>query len=361
MERVGVGVVGCGAIAQMMHLRYLKELGDRFRMVALADISPKLVDYVGDYYGVEQRFTDYRGLLDCPGVEAVVLLTNGTHTGMVIDSLRAGKHVLVEKPLCYSVAEADAVVEAASKSRNKVLLGYSVAFDPAFQHCLRLLKGWAGLDYVAAHVLHPADELYWSHQGVKRFDDAPPPVAGGVRAEVEGIITESLGRGAAAAARRAYYTLLESSIHDVYCLRLALGGPAAVISAETWNEGRDIAVTLRYPDGVRVQYAWVFNHELKHFHQEYLFVGGANRMRIQWPSPFLRSAPTILWLDSMNGDALEERRVTSSYEESFKLEQMHFHDCITRGVAPLHTVEHARDDTRLLEQIAAAIAAGASA
>jgi predicted dehydrogenase len=65
---VQVGVIGCGEIAQCMHLPFLTELPG-FQVTALCDISPKVVEYVGARFGVERRFTD---------VEAHVQRCNGS-------------------------------------------------------------------------------------------------------------------------------------------------------------------------------------------------------------------------------------------------------------------------------------------
>jgi hypothetical protein len=73
MSRIKVGVVGCGLIGQMMHLPHLKELHELYELVALCDVSPGTLRYVGDYYGVGRRHADYRELLKEP-VDAVVVL-----------------------------------------------------------------------------------------------------------------------------------------------------------------------------------------------------------------------------------------------------------------------------------------------
>jgi predicted dehydrogenase len=362
MRRVGVGVIGCGAVAQIMHLPYLQELADRFRIAAICDLSPKLLEYIGERYGVAARYLDYRDLLADDDVEAVFILSGGSHTAVVIDCLEDGKHVLCEKPLCYSVEEAERIVAAEAESSATVLMGYSVAFDPAFTAGCEHLRTWDRVDYLSAQVLHPLNDLYFAHQGVRSFDDAPGGAqvrAGGVDREnpTVQLVFESLGHELDEASLQAFFTLLNSSIHDAYMLRLLLGEVEEVISVETWRDGRAVAATLRFPDGVRVQYAWIYNHELRHFHQEILAMGGARRMRLQWPSPFLPSAPTALIIDEMQDGDLHERRVTSSYEESFKLEQIHFHDVCTGAAAPLHTVADALTDTRLLVAMAKQAAA----
>ena len=62
MARLKIGIIGCGAIAQIQHLPHLRELDDEFEIGGLADLSPKLLEAVGADYGVpaERRFLDYR-------------------------------------------------------------------------------------------------------------------------------------------------------------------------------------------------------------------------------------------------------------------------------------------------------------
>ena len=100
-RRLRVGVVGCGQIAQTMHLPYLKRL-PQIELVALADLSASLVNAVADHYGVERRYTDYRQLLEQADVEAVFVATRD-HAPVSIAAARAGKHVMSEKPIACAL------------------------------------------------------------------------------------------------------------------------------------------------------------------------------------------------------------------------------------------------------------------
>src|SRR5690349_20566352 len=117
MTRLSVGVIGCGAIAQIQHLPHLRELRDDFTIGGLCDLSPKLVDFVGEMYGVpaERRFTDYRELVRSD-IDAVIVCPSSSHAAPSIAAAEAGKHVLVEKPMCTTVAEAEAMVAAADRA-----------------------------------------------------------------------------------------------------------------------------------------------------------------------------------------------------------------------------------------------------
>src|SRR5439155_14952192 len=63
VQRLRIGVVGCGAIAQAQHLPNLLDRPDLWEVTAVCDVSPGLVQAVGDRFGVPRRYTDYRALL----------------------------------------------------------------------------------------------------------------------------------------------------------------------------------------------------------------------------------------------------------------------------------------------------------
>src|SRR5690242_10743900 len=107
MKIVKVGVIGCGEIAQWMHLPFLTELPG-FRVTAVCDVSATVADYAGDRFGVERRFTDYRELLAQADVDAVVIATP-IHSDPAIAAAQAGKHILVEKPMAFNLDEAEAM------------------------------------------------------------------------------------------------------------------------------------------------------------------------------------------------------------------------------------------------------------
>src|SRR5690242_4870376 len=119
---IGVGVIGCGEIAQLMHLPCLFEL-PAFRIAALCDISAGTVAAVGDKYGVAARYAEHQALLANPDVDAVVICTYD-HGAIVADALRAGKHVVVEKPLAFTPEEARPLVAEAERRGLVALVGY---------------------------------------------------------------------------------------------------------------------------------------------------------------------------------------------------------------------------------------------
>ena len=132
-----VGIVGCGGIAQMMHLPTLAERADLFQIVALADVSEKTLDAVGERYGVKARFNDGRELAQHKDVEAVLLFASGCHREAVLDLLSARKPLFVEKPLAFSLPETEEVARAVREAGVPFMMGYHKRFDPAYLRARR--------------------------------------------------------------------------------------------------------------------------------------------------------------------------------------------------------------------------------
>jgi predicted dehydrogenase len=138
METIRVGVIGAGGIAQRSHIpAYLNTPG--VELVAIADINEKKLTYVADRFGIPRKYTDYHELLQQTDIDAVSVCTpNYLHVQVSIDALKAGKHVLCEKPVAVKGADAQAAI-AAAKASGKIFMG---ALCQRFSASSQLLKGW---------------------------------------------------------------------------------------------------------------------------------------------------------------------------------------------------------------------------
>ena len=118
MKKVRKGVIGCGAIAQIEHLPYLREL-DQFELHSLCDLSRSVVDALGEKYGVPEsgRYTDMEKMVQDPDLDAVIICTKD-HYEPGMCAARAGKHMLIEKPLAYNVKQAEEIVKEAQRANE---------------------------------------------------------------------------------------------------------------------------------------------------------------------------------------------------------------------------------------------------
>ena len=123
---VGVGVVGCGRIAALRHFPALAGVRDA-RVVAVADADPGRLESVAERFGVARRCLDPLELVADPVVDVVaVCVPAERHAGVAIASLEAGKHVLVEKPLCLALDDADRLAWAAEQSAGTVMVAFNL-------------------------------------------------------------------------------------------------------------------------------------------------------------------------------------------------------------------------------------------
>jgi len=96
-DRLRVGVVGCGMIAQVMHLHYLTELRDRFEIAALCDVSEPVARACADRYGVPVVHTRWQDLV-AERLDVVMVLTSGSHAPVAIAAGQALKIGRVQGP-----------------------------------------------------------------------------------------------------------------------------------------------------------------------------------------------------------------------------------------------------------------------
>lgn len=127
MDRiVKVGIIGCGGIANGKHMPSLKKV-ENVQMVAFCDIIEEKAIKAAKEYGTEDAkvYTDYKELLKNEEIEVVHVLTpNREHADITIDALHAGKHVMCEKPMAKTAADARRMYEAAKETGKKLTIGY---------------------------------------------------------------------------------------------------------------------------------------------------------------------------------------------------------------------------------------------
>ncbi|HVN82488.1 MAG TPA: Gfo/Idh/MocA family oxidoreductase [Terriglobia bacterium] len=356
MARLRVGVIGCGTIAQVMWLPNLRELDDQFELKAICDISPGVTESLGEYYSVSRRFNDYHDLVQ-DDLDAVIVLTPGSHAAPAIAALEAGKHVIVEKPMCFTLREADAMIAASKRASRRLMVAYMKRYDPGYRYGRELVRSMAGLRYVQINVLHPSEPQYVSHHRIKRFNDVPQATLEALQHEADQLAAEAIGPVSDRLRFLYLDVFLGSMIHDVNALRGVLGSPDQSMLTTLWPDNvtyPTITTVLSYRDGPRAVFTWSYLSELRDYFEELAFFGEESRVRIQFPSPYLRHFPTPVEVQGMENGAEWRKRVNVSYAEAFKEELLHFYECVNADREPLTNGSDGKDDIAFLQKIVAA-------
>lgn len=158
---LGVGLLGCGWIAELAHLPTL-ERSEAARLVAIADLDPARRAAMVARFPAVGVYESIEDLLSDPDVDAIlVALPSGAHRQAACQAFAAGKHVYVEKPLAASVADGQAIVEAWRGAGTTGGTGYNFRRNPIFVDARRRLAEGevGGLVGVQSRFLWAADEM----------------------------------------------------------------------------------------------------------------------------------------------------------------------------------------------------------
>jgi predicted dehydrogenase len=124
--KFGIGIIGCGEISAA-HGRAYQKLADQCELVAVSDVLEPAARRRAQEFGVDTVYTDYHDLLADKRIDAVAVCTpHFLHAPITIDAANAGKHILVEKPMCMNVGEVHEMVYAAKKNGVKLTMSSEV-------------------------------------------------------------------------------------------------------------------------------------------------------------------------------------------------------------------------------------------
>ena len=129
MAPIKLGYVGCGFMAQKVHIPNLTSLPN-CELIGLAEVRPELGQQVQQRWGIPQLYTDHTELAADPEIEAVAVSADFALQGEIAkDLLSAGKQVFMEKPMAVSIEQAESIVAAGKAAGTKLMIGYMKRYD----------------------------------------------------------------------------------------------------------------------------------------------------------------------------------------------------------------------------------------
>jgi len=138
LKKVNVAVVGCGFWGKN-HARIYSEL-EKADLIAVADLNEDAACALGERYGADYH-GDPADLIKRDDIDAISICTpTVTHAKIALEAIEAGKHILVEKPLTSTVAEAESLIAASEKAGVKLTVGFVERFNPGVIEALRLVR-----------------------------------------------------------------------------------------------------------------------------------------------------------------------------------------------------------------------------
>lgn len=322
---LGVGIIGCGGISNG-HARGWNASSDRAKVVAVADVVDAAAQARAAQVGGAQVYADYHELLQNPDVDAVdICLPHHVHKDAAVAAANAKKHILIEKPLCLTMDEAEEIKAAVEASGVTLMCAHNQVFTESVQEIKpRIDDGLVG-------------DVYWIHSA-DCFLSRPYIRTGSAALASHGPGTwrskrEFMGGG----------ELIDTGYHPTYRLLYLAGSPATTVSALLTNhrlpqlDGEDTAqvlVTFENGSTGQILSSWAMNlpsgYSIHVVGDRGTISAGSGRIEVM--------------LNGMERPAVKELQVP----DTFAREIAHFIGCLENGETPVQTLADGIATLRLI-------------
>lgn len=320
---VRVALVGCGGISGG-HVRGFLKHAEKIKVVALCDVSAENMAKRSDQLGgAPRQFADWKAMLKEMGdqIDAMDLcLPHHLHAPAILDAAAAGKHILCEKPMCMTLAEADQIAAAVKKAGVTYMSAHNQLFMPVVQEARRMIDEGA------------LGKVFWL-RSQDCFAGRNTRQGWGWRADMK---TQGGGE------------LIDTGYHPSYRLLHLAGSPIADLRATMGRfrcpiDGEDTAsVQVRFASGaigeILTSWGFALPWGTHHIH----VIGEKGQV--------FGSGDTMYWLPTGFN---EPSKRTFTPVETFEAQVGHFADCLREGRRPIHSVEEGRAVLELILKSAA--------
>ena len=353
-ERLRVGVIGCGLVAQTQHLPNLRALSELFELSAVCDLDLARARRCAERFGVGRAYQNSADLLE-DALDAVVIATSGDHAGLVADAAGRGLSVLVEKPLCLDLATAAAIKIKLAGAEQRIMVGYMRRHDEAFRNLELAMAEVGPLRVVRTRTAETAASAYLRDLAIDddlKADEDPLRAAG----DDYSLLEERIG-GSPVEARLYKNIILDSLVHELNMVQ-ALAGPASAVAfAELSETGASAEVRCQR---ATAQLSWVATPGAGRYVQEVEVLGAAGSALVRFDSPYLPGSAGWLRVEGGGPDLAStwQRTVGPSPLGPFRLELSDFHAMATGERPAKTTFDQALSDIALCEAFGRAAVQG---
>jgi predicted dehydrogenase len=328
-----VGVIGCGNIAQHAHLPAMQRIPG-VQLMAVADNFADLAQSVAGSVGLDPKnaYSEWRRVLDRPDIDAVINLSLTIyHEEVSVAALQAGKHVLVEKPMAVTSAEARRMVAAQEKTGKVLMIAFNHTYDLASEYVKDLIATGQLGDIIHAEVFFYDDKDAWD--------------AGALRSSLRSAQPKPKWWPDDPKLGLLHYIHNYDS-HVINLMRYLLGEPQGLDYCR-WQPWKQLCAVLDYGT-----YRTVFKNvhtKQRRFEKGIEIAGTKKRVILDLAPPLERYTPgKVTVIDA------ETQAVTTpllEYRWPFEREQEHFYECVRAGKTPRTSAQQGVNDVVIAEQM----------
>jgi predicted dehydrogenase len=348
---LNVGIVGTGEVAQVIHLPILESMPDKFRIAALCDVSEESLAYSAEKYKVAPNYlyTDAKELVKQKDLDVVFVLNSDEyHAEVAVDAANEGKHVLIEKPMALTMADADAIIEAKNKNNVKVMVGYMRRYAPAFEAAVREIGGLDKVLYARVRDIIGPNAFFVGQSGTnpKQFTDIPEAAIMDKQERAKKLVTEAIGE-VDNELTFVYRLLGGLGSHDLSVMREALGMPQSVAGASV--KGLFLNTLFEY-ESFNVSYETGIDQQGR-FDAHLEVYGETKSVRVEYDTPYIKSLPIKLIVNETVDGAFKETVIRPTYKDPYTIEIEALYEAITGDGEIKTTPEDYKNDLVIFKMI----------
>ncbi|MBK5482515.1 Gfo/Idh/MocA family oxidoreductase [Peribacillus sp. TH16] len=346
---LNVGIIGTGEVAQVIHLPILATMPDKYRIAALCDVSEESLAYNGKKYEVENLYTDAKELVKQSNLDVVFVLNSDEyHAEVAVDAANEGKHVLIEKPMALTMADADAIIEAKNKNNIKVMVGYMRRYAPAFEAAIKEIGGLDKVLYARVRDIIGPNEFFVNQSGAnpKRFTDIPEAAITDKQVRAKKLVTDAIGE-VDDQLTFVYRLLGGLGSHDLSVMREALGMPQSVIGSGV--KGMFLNTLFEY-ENFNVSYETGIDQQGR-FDAHLEVYGETKSVRVEYDTPYIKGLPIKLIVNETVDGTFKETVIRPTYQDPYNIELETLHEALTGDVEIKTTPEDYKNDLVIFKMI----------
>ena len=328
-ERVGVAIVGLGRLSVEEILPAFAQ-SMKAKPVALVSGSPDKMALVARQYGIDPAacysYERFDAIRDNPAIGYVyIVLPNSMHREFTERAARAGKHVLTEKPMSVSSADAQAMVAACAAANVKLMVAYRIQYEPTNRRVMAMVRDRSKGGLLAYHGINTQTV---AADGAEQWRHKKAMAGGG--------------------------SLVDIGLYCLNTARFMTGEEPVEIFAQTFSRPNDprfaeveetVSFTLRFPSGTFAPcFTSYGGRDDKHAR---LNLEGAV---VDMPNAY-QYVGQRLTVTSRSGDLTSHDELVVPHKDQFALELDHMAECVTTGRTPYTPGEEGVQDHRLMEAI----------
>ncbi|KAJ9640336.1 hypothetical protein H2201_006891 [Coniosporium apollinis] len=359
-NKLRVGILGAGEVAQVIHLPTLALLSHLYTIEAICDISRKNAEHCAQKFLIPLATSNHDDIINHPAIDLVFTLTSDEfHASLSIAALKAGKHVFVEKPLTLSIPSAKRIIAAEKDAGGpRVFVGYMRRYAASFVKAFkREVESIPRILYARVRDFSGPNKFFVDQSGTFQVKNTDFPAGAGEERDrmLHTLFEEAFEGKEITEEKRKYCRFLGSlGSHDISLMREVLGSPESVAGVSL-NEPFYSAIFNFRNKGTGEPYAVTYESGIDavpNFDAHLAVYGKDKRVEIRYDSPYVKGLPIKVKVEELNEHGeMTSKEILTSYEDAYTAELQELYACLVDGKGIKTTAEDALEDIKIFDMM----------